>query len=271
MSTWLPNAHSPAWIPISRGILPTSHSRFVTYASDALQDRLPPGLRARMQKRVIVSFADEDPPVTRDIYPDSYISGRGNGGGGTAVLDSPAATQPVVMEFGDEPMEQTYIEVTEASTGRAVITVVELLSPSNKASGDGMDQYRQKQRECRAGGVNLVEIDLLRGGRDVLIAPRNRFRQEHRQHYTACVYRPERWPKLEVYPISLRGPLPAIRIPLRAGRDADVVLDLQALFDKSYTNGAYDDTDYAAPIPPPPLSAEDQAWVAEWLSEAGRL
>ena len=72
---------------------------------------------------------------------------------------------------------------------------------------------------------------------------------DHPPHYTACVYCPDRWPKLEVYPISLRAPLPAIRIPLRAGRDADVVLDLQALFDKSYTNGAYVDTDYAAPPP----------------------
>ena len=246
------------------------HSGFVTYARDALQERLPSGLRARMQKRVIVAFADEDPPVKRDIYPDSYVTGRKDGGGGTAVLDSPTATQPVVMEFGDEPMEQTYIEVTEASTGRPVITVIELLSPSNKVPGDGMEQYRQKQRECRSGGVNLVEIDLLRGGRDVLMAPRNRFRPQHRQHYTACVYRPERWPKLEVYPISLRAPLPAIRIPLRAGRDADVVLDLQALFDKSYTNGAYVDTDYAAPSPPPPLSAEDAAWAAARLAEAGR-
>ena len=204
-----------------------------TYACEALKPSLPADLLARM--RAI-------PPV---LPPEGSHD---------------SSEQPARVD----------IAIRSRGSGDRVCTVIHFLTPGDKTPGDGMEQYRQKQRECRAGGVNLVEIDLLRGGRDVLLAPRNRFRPQHRQHYTACVFRPERWPKLEVYPISLRAPLPAIRIPLRAGRDADVVLDLQALFDKSYTNGAYDDTDYGAPLLPPPLSAEDAAWATERIAEARR-
>ena len=44
-----------------------------------------------------------------------------------------------------------------------VVTVIEVLSLANKLPGDGHEKYRQKQEELRAGGVSLVEIDLLRG------------------------------------------------------------------------------------------------------------
>ena len=247
------------------------HARFITYAADAIQEQLPSGLRAKMQKRVIVSFPDDDPPRTRDIYPDVHVApSRRDRGGGTAVLDAPATAEPVLVTLDDEPVEQTYIEIAEAATGRPVVTVVELLSPANKVPGDGMRQYRRKQSECRSAGVNLVELDLLRAGRDVLLAPRAALPAARRTPYAACVFRPARWPTLEVYPIPLRSPLPSIRIPLRDGTDADVRLDLQALFDLAYVNGAYADTDYAPPPPGPPLAPDDAAWVADRLSMAGR-
>jgi len=50
---------------------------------------------------------------------------------------------------------------------------------------------------------------------------------------------------------------------------ADVPLDLQALADQCYHNGACDGTlDYAAD-PDPPLPGADREWAAEWLQEKG--
>ena len=66
----------------------------------------------------------------------------------------------------------------------------------------------------------------------------------------------------EVYPVPLRRALPTIRIPLREG-DADARLDLQALIEQTYRNGAYGSTiDYTQP-PDPPLDPADAAWAAE--------
>jgi hypothetical protein len=58
--------------------------------------------------------------------------------------------------------------------------------------------------------------------------------------------------------------LPVIRLPLRPA-DADVPLDLQALIDRCYHHGRYDDIDYRAP-PNPPLEPADAAWADELLA-----
>ena len=46
---------------------------------------------------------------------------------------------------------------------RELITVIELLSPSNKRPGSDREQYLGKRREYLHSAAHLVEIDLLRG------------------------------------------------------------------------------------------------------------
>ncbi len=68
-------------------------------------------------------------------------------------------------------------------------------------------------------------------------------------------------PRVLVWPIQLHEPLPAVTIPLRQP-DPDITLDLQSALTAVYEDGAYDiQLDYAKPVPPPPLSARQQAWV----------
>jgi len=46
-----------------------------------------------------------------------------------------------------------------------IVTLIELLSPTNKrAGGDGREQYLDKREEIIQSRTNLVELDLLRGG-----------------------------------------------------------------------------------------------------------
>ena len=68
-------------------------------------------------------------------------------------------------------MRQGFIEIIDLKAGRRVVTVIEILRPSNKVPGPGRDLYLKKQRELREGNVSLVEIDLLRQGSRVLSAP----------------------------------------------------------------------------------------------------
>src|SRR5208337_610478 len=100
-------------------------------------------------------------------------------------------------------------------SGRRVVTVIEVLSPSNKTVGPGRDLYVKKQEELRAGGVSLVEIDLLRAGTRVLSDPLDRIPEGHRSAYAVCARRGWKPFEIEYYRLPLRDRLPAIPIPLR--------------------------------------------------------
>lgn len=160
----------------------------------------------------------------------------------------------------------SFIEIIDVRTSSRVITVIEVLSLTNKLPGKGQDAYRNKQRELIDGGVSLVEIDLLRSGQRVLSV--DRIPESHRTTYQMCVRRRCRPLEAEVYRVHIREPLPTIRIPLRP-TDADVPLNLQAILDMAYRNGGYEDTDYKRD-PVPPLEKADAEWADELLRSKGR-
>jgi hypothetical protein len=242
------------------------HARLVIYAADQLQRRLPGELRARVEERVVVESADE---AERSVFPDVRVIERGRGMAAVATLDSGVAVaEPIMVHVPPEPMTETFIEIMDVGTGKQVVTVVEVLSVSNKLPGDGQNQYLAKKRELRDGNVSLVEIDLLRTGHHVLSVPEAWIAPSKRTPYKVCVRRGTKPWDFEMYPFPLRDRLPAIRIPLRT-TDADVPLDLQELIDQCYRNGGYDeDIDYRA-NPVPPLDPVDAAWADELLRSKG--
>jgi len=163
-----------------------------------------------------------------------------------------------------EPVEvqEAYIEILDRYAGMQVVTVIELVSPSNKARQAGRRLYRAKQRETLAGERRLIEIDLLRRGRHVLSVPRWRARDLGGYDYLACV---NRWPRrthFELYPRRLQERLPRINVPL-APPDADVTLDVQAALEQAYQDAGYVlMLRYDQPCVPP-LEAADQQWADE--------
>ncbi|HEV3115647.1 MAG TPA: DUF4058 family protein, partial [Gemmataceae bacterium] len=231
-----------------------------------LQRVLPADLRARGEERV---FVESPQGHERTMYPDIRVVERGRRkkprpaqAGGVAVAE------PLSIRLPDEPVTQGYIEIIDLSTRRRIVTVIEVLSPSNKAPGPGRELYEKKQQECRAGGVNLVEIDLLRRGPWALTIPQQLVPTTYRSTYRVCVYRAAE-ELAQIYRVPLRERLPIMRIPLRES-DADVLLDLQALIDRCYENGGYDeDLDYQA-APEPPLAPADARWAHALLRKQRR-
>ena len=105
-----------------------------------------------------------------------------------------------------------------------------------------------------------MEIDLIRGGISPLAVDEELLKRPDGTHGTVCVARQHsplgvRW---EVYFCQLREPLPAFRVPLRAG-EHDVPLALQPLVDQVYQNGRYWLEDHRQPLRPA-LSPEESAW-----------
>ena len=240
------------------------HHRLCTYACDALQGQLGSDLRARIEERLVVESDDPD----RSIFPDVRVVERGRRGRPVQPTAGVAVVEPVLVRLGSEPAPQGFIHIIDIRRGHRVVTAIEIVSPSNRLPGSGRRLYLQKQQECRDAGVSLVEIDLVRGGEPVAIA-RDHLPPQPSTPYQVSVLRGWDQNVVEVYPISLRQRLPAIRVPLRE-TDPDAALDLQAVLDQAYRNGGYsDDIDYRHPCRPP-LDPDDAAWADQLLKAAGR-
>ena len=243
------------------------HARLVLYVCDQLEEQLPSNLIARVEERIVFE-TDREGDKPRAAYPDVKISERRNRGGlAVAELPSLADIEPLIVEYEGEPATETFINIMESSPGQRLVTVIEVLSLANKLPGEGRRQYRQKQEELAAGGVSLVEIDLLRRGQRVLSLPSEHIPRAFRTTYQVCVRRGWRPRRYEIYPVPLRRPLPAIRIPLRE-KDQDIRLDLQAVLDLAYRKGRYHLTLNYRRNPDPPLSKLDATWAKGQIMKA---
>jgi hypothetical protein len=243
------------------------HQGLITYARDQLQDQLPIGLRARVGERV---FVESENGTSRNIYPDIHVVEHRRTHETSPMPETGLAiAEPLVIHLPDEPVTQGFLEIIDVGSGSRVITVIEILSPSNKLPGPGQKLYLQKQQELLEGRVSLVEINLLRAGQWILAVPPGRIPLSYRTPYQVCIRRGWRPHTAEVYRAPLRERLPIIGVPLRES-DADVPLDLQTLIDQCYRNGRYDqDIDYKTE-PDPTLEPTDASWLDELLRRQGR-
>ena len=243
------------------------HTSLTVYARDQLQRQMPPGLHVRTEEYVTV---ESDTAPGYGIYPDVRVVETHADAGtvaGSEAATTTAVAEPLMVPMHDEPQTLRFLQIIDSRSGNRIVTTIEFLSRANKMSQAGRTAYRQKQRDLFDGGVNLVEIDLLREGDYVLAAPAHHIPASHLAPYRICVVRATDPLHAEVYRATYREPLPTIRIPLRES-DKDAELNLQELIDVVYVNGGYNDTDYHAD-PQPSLPEEDAKWADQLLKEKG--
>lgn len=240
-----------------RSLWPDFHASFLTYIREYIQPRIRPKYNARIEERVHLVF----PP--HDYYPDLTIIRRTmREATPTTMTATLTADEPVVIRGLGSEYREPYIEIVYLASGD-VVTTIELLSPINK-SGDGRQRYVQKQEQLLQTQTSLVEIDLLRGGQHTVAVPEYQVRPIPNWRYLVCVKRPGR-NEFEIYFTPLQSRLPRCRIPLREP-DPDVVLDLPAVFQRTYDISGFEDLiDYRQPPPPPPLSEDETAWLTNLL------
>jgi hypothetical protein len=210
---------------------PGVHNRLLVAVANQLQPRLLPRYIASLEERVYV----EGPQ--HEMIPDILVRQRPNAGRATAVAEL-EADKPVVLAVENQEIHESYVEILDRYAGMKVVTVIEVISPTNKVAGPGRTAYLRKQRETLAGERHVVEIDLLRRGRHILCIPPWRARDLGRYDYLTCV---NRWPnrnQFELYPCRLPNRLPRIRVPL-VEPDPDVPLDLQTALEQVYQEGTY--------------------------------
>jgi hypothetical protein len=176
-------------------------------------------------------------------------------------LLAPQVAPKYIVRLEESPqqeLEETpFLEVRDRS-GRELVSVIELLSPSNKRAGDDREQYLTKRRELIRSAAHLVEIDLLRGWTPMPQAGRPEC------DYSVMVSLAEKRPAADFWPVKLRERLPVIPIPLRAPDTAPQV-DLQAALHRAYDGPGYEHFIYSGE-PEPPLSADDADWARQLIS-----
>jgi hypothetical protein len=209
------------------GLWQDFHTEFLTTLRRQLVPQLGSGFFVQIEERVDI----HDPP-----NEDRRFVGR-------TALSIPAD-------------EVRVLEVRDRQS-RELLTVVELLSPSNKKGGEDREQYLAKRRELLRSPANLVEIDLLRGGRPMPPDPRPAC------DHSVLVSRPALRPDVGFWPIGLRDRLPVIPIPLREGVD-DARIDLQETLHRAYDGPGYENHIYASE-PQPALGAADAEWARGFL------
>lgn len=259
-------------------IWPDIHEAFAATIRGQLNERLPEPYYCRVQVRAEAGLVLEAGSL-HHLVPDVTVMQRREGRSEErdhAVLTVPRmeVTPGVELRLHTDPVRHPFLETRDAARGYKIVTVIEIVSPSNKRPGPDRRAYEAKQHEILESDVSLIEIDLLRGGRRLLPYPE----LDEAAHALRCDYlvilnraarRAGTWMDYTLYPVDVREMLPCIPVPL-TGEDPDVPLDVQVAAHDAYRSGPYlRAVDYTPP-PQPPLSAEDEAW-ADALLRAARL
>lgn len=261
--------------PYLEDFWPEVHQSLVIYARDQLRSVLPVGLRARPEHRVFTLDEAEVLNLPAKAYAGTAGTGHDTSDriaawGGLSSSDNHDLSTPVAIEISSDPITQTYLEIRDEEANSKVITAIAFIAPAHKLTSEGRDLYLARQREYRAKGVNLVEIDLTRkGDRYHLVVPRPipaRIRSS--AVYLATVWRALEPTRASIYAIPLSQRLPVIAIPVRQGED-DVPLQLQPLLELAYENGDYQRAINYRKTPEPALAPTDAAWVDGWLRGRG--
>lgn len=257
----------PGMNPFLQARWPDAHTRLIAYIGDALNERLPSDLAVIAEESISIDCeADSDVRMRADVavveqpsirFPDSVAS-----------LDDTstiALAQPETIRISPT---QRWLEIRDVDNN--LVTVIELLSPSNKTPVASTNLARRHEQLIRSG-VNVVEIDLIRGGARTLPELLSAELKEtgSQTMYLIIVGKAHCPDERQVYYCPLRDRLPAFAIPLRA-TDNPVPLDLQPLIDRCYQTGRYWQVSQRS-LPLPALHADEQSWVDQQRTAAGLI
>lgn len=239
------------------GLWSQVHTSLIVDIQRFLARRLRPKYQVAIEQRTYVSLLGSEKPSKLVGEPDVLVISPFSGqpkpvppmSAGVAVAETGAYV--VDLPMPDEIVDR-YLEVRDVETGDA-ITVIEILSPSNKE--EDRARYERKRLQILGSMTNLVEIDLLRSGK-----PLPMYGQTPQSHYRILISREWQRPKGEVYLFNVRDPIPNVLIPLQQG-ESEPALPLNQILHNLYDQAGYDlFIDYHQP-PVPPLTPEDADWA----------
>jgi hypothetical protein len=239
------------------------HTSFIVAMMGELNRSMPEGYVACIEEYLWIEDTDNAERTLLgkpDVLIPEPAKHRNGQTSGTAVLTQPT-TRGMLPK--NKKKKHRYLQIITPSNGR-VLTAIELLSPSNKRTGEDRAAYLQKRKEFLAV-VDFVELDLLRAGHRM---PMGQPAPPPTDYY-AFICRENEYPRSETWAFSVRDPLPVIPIPL-AGTAKDIPLDLRTTLNKMFELSSIERRiDYSIP-PRPPLHTADAEWAASFLPKPAK-
>lgn len=246
MDPWL--EHPDVW--------PDVHNRLIVAVADALAAELLPRYFIGVETRTTVLTSLEFDQIYRPAVTIQAAERleRPQHQSKSAVLE---ATDVECEEFEykvPDEVDENYIVIRRLPE-RRLVTVLELLSPSNKKTNEGRAEYLRKRDELIGAGAHFVEIDLLRAGDPMFASEEPRV-----SDYRIFIVRNPRRTRVMRYRFGVRAAIPSIPIPLLP-EDAEPLLSLNTIAHALFDRARYDlVVDYSR-SPMPPLRRDDQEWA----------
>ena len=227
----------------NRALWPNVHNSLIAALRDDLAPRLRPRYFVAVEERTYVSGPDGltfsgRPDVAVNQVREAAVAYR------VDTLVSRAGVATVELPVPDV-VRETFLEIRDRDD--RVVTVLEILSPANKAPGPGRDLYRRKRKQVLDSLTNLVEIDLLRAGQ-----PMEMEGDYPPSHYRILVSRGATRPRADLHYFSVRDPIPDFPLPLQPDEAEPLVATNQLLHDL-YDRAGYDLQLKYGEEPEPPL------------------
>ena len=247
MDPWL--EHPARWLGV--------HNRLITAIADEIVPKVAPRYFVDIEQHTYVSLLGGDPITDR---PDIVIGRTKSRRPLPRSLESSASTAVGVLKLEIEVpvkdrIDEWYLEIRDVGTGK-LVTVIEVLSPTNKSHVAGRKKYCKKRNRIFGSNTNLIEIDLLRAGKPMPIKAREPVESDYRIMISPSRSRP----RAKLLAFGVHQPIPAIPIPLLP-KDPEPSLDLNGVLHALYERARFDlRLDYAKP-PVPPLSEDDAEWA----------
>jgi hypothetical protein len=243
-------------------IWPDVHNRLITSIADTLMPIVRPRYFVGVESRTTVLTGLD---VERVYKPDVSIHATESRAAvrepGVAILERPEVRTYNVSVATSEETDETFLAIEELPN-RRLVTVLEVLSPSNKKTKDARADYLKKRDHLILTDINFVEIDLIRAGEPMPVR-----KPPPPSDYRILICRARRSSHAVLHAFPYTSPIPAIPIPLLPG-DPEPMLDLNSVLHALIDRAAYELViDYAQP-PDPPLRATDAAWAASVVAQA---
>ncbi len=243
-------------------LFPGLHHLLISEIARFLSPQLRPKYRVAVEVRTYETSDEDSLQVgiadvtirSRQTLKDSTV---------TNVAVAEPTVEPVKVRIPIPlTIKEGYLEVREVGT-EALITTIEILSPSNKRSGKGRQKYLKKRETILETRTNLVEIDLLRKGQPMPIVE-----NKIQSNYRILIYRGDTRPIADLYAFNLQNVIPSFSLPLRSD-DREPVINLQELLNQVYEIYDYDLVVDFSQEAVPALNEEEKVWVDGVLKEKG--
>jgi hypothetical protein len=243
-------------------IWPDVHNSLITSIRDVLAPQLQPRYFVGLESRTaVLTGLDVERVYKPDVSIQATESQSAVRESSVALLERPDVRTYTVSIATREETEETFVTIQELPA-RKLVTVIEVLSPTNKKTKEARAAYLQKRDDLIITNINFVEFDLLRAGEPMPVR-----KSPPLSDYRILVCRARRSSQAVLYAFPYTSPIPAIPIPLLRG-DSEPVLDLNPVLHALCERARYDLViDYTQP-PDPPLRPADEAWAKSIIARA---